>query len=216
VTGEIVPRVAARPVPRRVRRAGPPVLRDADVGSLGYDAMKRTDARPRTNLLEMIDPPPQSVPPAPSANGVTCPTGRIRSCGAPPGTSPSSPMTRAPAAHLLTAPETGGRVDQVTKSRDVRPPEQVTQLREVPAIASAQFVVTRTEHDDHMEMRIVLKESTAHRTLLAAASSRRPARSPACGARSGSSPPRGGGAGEEDHRQTKVGTDNVLLPSQIR
>jgi len=63
-----------------------------------------------------------------------------------------------------------GRVDQVTKIKGMFVhPEQVTQLAgKVPGIASAQFVVTRTEHDDHMEMRIVLKESAAASEALAA------------------------------------------------
>jgi phenylacetate-CoA ligase len=41
-------------------------------------------------------------------------------------------------------------------------PEQVSQLAgKVAEIASAQFVVTRTDHDDHMEIRIVLKDPAA-------------------------------------------------------
>jgi phenylacetate-CoA ligase len=63
-----------------------------------------------------------------------------------------------------------GRADQVTKVKGMFVhPEQVTQLAgKVAEIASAQFVVTRTGHDDHMEMRIVLKDSAAASDALAA------------------------------------------------
>ncbi|MHB1039854.1 MAG: phenylacetate--CoA ligase family protein, partial [Desulfobacteria bacterium] len=62
-----------------------------------------------------------------------------------------------------------GRVDQVTKVKGMFVhPEQVTQLAgKVPEIASAQFVVTRTGHDDRMEMRIVLKDPAAASDALA-------------------------------------------------
>ena len=56
-----------------------------------------------------------------------------------------------------------GRVDQVTKVKGMFVhPEQVAQLAgKIEEIASAQFLVIRTDHDDRMEMRIVLKDPAA-------------------------------------------------------
>jgi phenylacetate-CoA ligase len=63
-----------------------------------------------------------------------------------------------------------GHVDQVTKVKGMFVhPEQVTQLAgKIAEIASDQFVVTRTGHDDHMEMRFVLKDPAAALDALAA------------------------------------------------
>ncbi len=86
-------------------------------------------------------------------------------------------------------------------------PEQVTQLAtKVAEIASAQFVVTRTGHEDNMEMRIVLKDPAAASDALGARiveTAREITR--LRGEVRLHRRHRGGGAGEEDHRQTKVG-----------
>src|SRR5512134_337981 len=146
----------------------------ADVGSLGYECHEAKGMHvPDEILLEMIDP----------ATGETVLAGAI---GEVVVTLPNStyPLVRFATGDLSilsadpcpcgrTSPrllKLVGRVDQVTKVKGMFVhPEQVARLAEkVPGIASAQFVVTRTEHDDHMEMRIVLKESAAASDALAA------------------------------------------------
>jgi phenylacetate-CoA ligase len=135
----------------------------ADVGSLGYECHEAQGMHvPDEIFLEMIDP----------ATGEPVPPGAI---GEVVVTLPNRtyPLVRFATGDLSILSEDPcpcgrtsfrllklvGRVDQVTKVKGMFVhPEQVTQLAaKVAEVASAQFVVTRTEHDDHMEMRIVLK-----------------------------------------------------------
>jgi len=139
----------------------------ADVGSLGYECHVAKGMHvPDEIFLEMIDP----------ATGDPAPPGTI---GEVVVTLPNRtyPLVRFATGDLSILSEDPcpcgrtsprllrlvGRVDQVTKVKGMFVhPEQVTQLAEkVAEISSAQFVVTRTEHDDNMEMRIVLKNPAA-------------------------------------------------------
>ena len=146
----------------------------ADVGSLGYECHEANGMHvPDEILLEMIDP----------ATGDPVPPGAI---GEVVATLPNRayPLVRFATGDLSILSEEPcpcgrtsarllklvGRVDQVTKVKGMFVhPEQVAQLAaKVPVIAAAQIVVTRTGQDDHMEMRIVLKESAAASDALAA------------------------------------------------
>ena len=139
----------------------------ADVGSLGYECHEANGMHvPDEILIEMVDP----------ASGETVLPGAI---GEVVVTLPNTayPLVRFATGDLSILSEDPcpcgrtsarllklvGRVDQVTKIKGMFvQPEQVTQLAgKVTEIASAQFVVTRTDHDDHMEMRIVLKDPAA-------------------------------------------------------
>jgi phenylacetate-CoA ligase len=146
----------------------------ADVGSLGYECHEAMGMHvPDEIFLEMIDPATgDPVPPGAIGEVVvtlpnrTYPLVRF-------ATGDLSILSEDPCPCGRTSPrllKLVGRVDQVTKVKGMFiHPEQVTQLAaKVPEISSAQFVVTRTEHDDHMEMRIVLKNPAAASDSLAA------------------------------------------------
>ncbi len=139
----------------------------ADVGSLGYECHEANGMHvPDEIFLEMLDPS-TGDPVPPGAIGevvVTLPnrtyplvrfaTGDLSILSEDP-----CPCGRTSSRLLKLV----GRVDQVTKVKGMFVhPEQVTQLAaKVAEISSAQFVVTRTDHDDNMEMRIVLKNPAA-------------------------------------------------------
>jgi phenylacetate-CoA ligase len=135
----------------------------ADVGSLGYECYEAKGMHvPDEIFLEMIDPATGDPVPSSAIGEVvvtlpnrTYPLVRF-------ATGDLSILSDDPCPCGRTSPrllKLVGRVDQVTKVKGMFVhPEQVTQLAtKVAEIASAQFVVTRTDHDDHMEMRIVLK-----------------------------------------------------------
>ena len=139
----------------------------ADVGSLGYECREGRGMHvPDEILLEMIDPATgDPVPPDAIGEVVvtlpdrTYPLVRF-------ATGDLSILSGEPCPCGRTSPrllKLVGRVDQVTKVKGMFVhPEQVTRLAEqVAEISSAQFVVTRTDHDDNMEMRIVLKNPAA-------------------------------------------------------
>ena len=139
----------------------------ADVGSLGYECHEAKGMHvPDEIFLEMIDPA-TGDPAPPGAIGevvVTLPNRTYPLIRFATGdlsilTDDPCPCGRTSSRLLKLV----GRVDQVTKVKGMFVhPEQVTQLAtKVAEIASAQFVVTRTDHDDHMEMRIVLKNPAA-------------------------------------------------------
>jgi len=146
----------------------------ADVGSLGYECHEAKGMHvPDEIFLELIDPA-TGDPVLPGAIGevvVTLPNRTyplVRFA-----TGDLSILSEDPCPCGRTSPRLlrlVGRVDQVTKVKGMFVhPEQVTQLvGKVAEIASAQFVVTRTDHDDHMEMRIVLKDPAAASDALAA------------------------------------------------
>jgi phenylacetate-CoA ligase len=146
----------------------------ADVGSLGYECHVAKGMHvPDEILLEMLDPATgDPVPPGGIGEVVvtlpnrTYPLVRF-------ATGDLSILSDDPCPCGRTSPRLlrlVGRVDQVTKVKGMFVhPEQVTQLAgKVAEVASAQFVVTRTDHDDHMEMRIVLKDPAAASDALAA------------------------------------------------
>jgi phenylacetate-CoA ligase len=146
----------------------------ADVGSLGYECHEAKGMHvPDEIFLEMIDPATgDPVPPGAIGEVVvtlpnrTYPLVRF-------ATGDLSILSDDPCPCGRTSPrllKLVGRVDQVTKVKGMFVhPEQVTQLAgKVAEIASAQFVVTRTDHDDQMEMRIVLKDPAAASDALAA------------------------------------------------
>ncbi len=146
----------------------------ADVGSLGYECQEAKGMHvPDEILLEMIDPATGDPVPAGAIGEVvvtlpsrTYPLVRFATGDLSILSDDPCPCGRTSSRLLKLV----GRVDQVTKIKGMFVhPEQVTQLAgKVSAIASAQFVVTRTEHDDHMEMRIVLKDAAAASDALAA------------------------------------------------
>ncbi len=139
----------------------------ADVGSLGYECHEAKGMHvPDEIFLEMIDPA-TGDPVAPGAIGevvVTLPNRTyplVRFA-----TGDLSILSEDPCPCGRTSPrllKLVGRADQVTKVKGMFVhPEQVTQLAtKVAEISSAQFVVTRTGHDDNMEMQIVLKNPAA-------------------------------------------------------
>ena len=139
----------------------------ADVGSLGYECAEANGMHvPDEILLEMLDPA-TGAPAPPGAIGevvVTLPNRAyplVRFA-----TGDLSVLSDAPCPCGRTSPrllKLVGRVDQVTKVKGMFVhPEQVAQIvSKVPEMASAQFVVTRIGHEDHMEMRVVLKEGVA-------------------------------------------------------
>ena len=146
----------------------------ADVGSLGYECHVAKGMHvPDEIFLEMLDPATgDPVPPGGIGEVVvtlpnrTYPLVRF-------ATGDLSILSDDPCPCGRTSPRLlrlVGRVDQVTKVKGMFVhPEQVTQLAgKVAEIASAQFLVTRTDHDDHMEMRIVLKDPAAASDALAA------------------------------------------------
>lgn len=146
----------------------------ADVGSLGYECHEGKGMHvPDEILLEMIDPA-TGEPVVPGSIGevvVTLPDPTyplVRFA-----TGDLSVLSDAPCPCGRTSPrllKLVGRVDQVTKIKGMFVhPEQVAQLAgKVAEIASAQFVVTRTDHDDRMEMRVVLKDGAPPSDALAA------------------------------------------------
>ncbi len=146
----------------------------ADVGSLGYECYEAKGMHvPDEIFLELIDPATgEPVPPGAIGEVVvtlpnrTYPLVRF-------ATGDLSILSEDPCPCGRTSPRLlrlVGRVDQVTKVKGMFVhPEQVGQLAaKVAEIASAQFVVTRTDHDDRMEMRIVLKDPAAASDALAA------------------------------------------------
>jgi phenylacetate-CoA ligase len=139
----------------------------ADVGSLGYECHEANGMHvPDEILLEMVDPATGDPVPAGAIGEVvvtlpnrTYPLVRF-------ATGDLSILSDDPCPCGRTSPrllKLVGRLDQVTKVKGMFVhPEQVTQLAgKVAEISSAQFVVTRTDHEDNMEMRIVLKNPAA-------------------------------------------------------
>jgi phenylacetate-CoA ligase len=136
----------------------------ADVGSVGYECAEAAGMHlPDEILVELVDP----------VTGAPVPTGSIGEVVVtlPNRTYPLvrfatgdlSVLTADPCACGRTSPRLVkllGRVDQVTKVRGMFVhPEQVAQLEgKTPEIAAAQFLVTRTGHEDHLEVRVILKE----------------------------------------------------------
>ncbi|MBE0568194.1 MAG: AMP-binding protein [Deltaproteobacteria bacterium] len=146
----------------------------ADVGSLGYECREAAGMHvPDEILLEMTDPVTGEPVPAGSIGEVvvtlpdrTYPLLRF-------ATGDLSLLTDEPCPCGRTSPrllKIVGRVDQVTKVKGMFVhPEQVARLEErVGEIASAQFIVSRTGHEDLMEIRIVLAEGVAPSDRLAA------------------------------------------------
>jgi len=149
-----VPRVASGRFSRRVRRAGTPVLRTPTSGRWATSAMKRRDARPRRDL-------PRDDR---SRHRQSRPTGRHRRSGGPrwqPDVSARAvrhrdlsilsddpcPCGRTSSRLLKLV----GRVDQGHEGQgDVRPPAGHPAAGKGCPCRLRQFVVTRTEHDDHM------------------------------------------------------------------
>ncbi|MBI5905540.1 MAG: AMP-binding protein [Deltaproteobacteria bacterium] len=146
----------------------------ADVGSMGYECFTAKGMHvPDEILLELIDPA-TGEPVSPGSIGevvVTLPNRTyplVRFA-----TGDLSILSDAPCPCGRTSPRLlrlVGRVDQVTKVKGMFVhPEQVSQLeKKVPEIASLQFLVTRTGHEDHMEMRIVLADGASPSDALAA------------------------------------------------
>jgi len=145
----------------------------ADVGSLGYECAEAAGMHvPDEIFLELIDPATGAAVPAGSIGEVvvtlpnrTYPLIRF-------ATGDLSVLSGDPCPCGRTSPRLMkllGRVDQVTKVRGLFVhPEQVESLvRKVPEVASAQFVVTRTGHDDQMEIRAILKDGVAASGALA-------------------------------------------------
>jgi phenylacetate-CoA ligase len=146
----------------------------ADVGSLGYECHEAKGMHvPDEIFLEMIDPA-TGDPVPPGAIGevvVTLPNRTyplVRFATGDLSILSDDPCPCGRTSHRLL--KLVGRVDQVTKVKGMFVhPEQVTQLAgKVAEISSAQFVVTRTDHDDNMEMRIVLKNPAASSDALIA------------------------------------------------
>jgi len=145
----------------------------ADVGSLGYECHVAKGMHvPDEILLEMLDPATgDPVPPGGIGEVVvtlpnrTYPLVRFATGDLSILSDDPCPCGRTSSRLLRLV----GRVDQVTKVKGMFVhPEQVTQLAgKVAEVASAQFVVTRTDHDDRMEMRIVLKDPAAASDALA-------------------------------------------------
>ena len=145
----------------------------ADVGSLGYECHVAKGMHvPDEIFLELIDPATgDPVPPGSVGEVVvtlpnrTYPLVRFATGDLSILSDDPCPCGRTSARLLKLV----GRVDQVTKIKGMFVhPEQVTQLAsKVAEVSSAQFVVTRTDHDDHMEMRIVLKDPAAASDALA-------------------------------------------------
>jgi len=146
----------------------------ADVGSLGYECQEGNGMHvPDEILLELIDPATGEPVPAGGIGEVVVTLPNRAYPLVRFATGDLSVLSEEPCPCGRTSPRLlrlVGRVDQVTKVKGMFVhPEQVTLLAgKLPVIASAQFVVTRTEHDDHMEMRIVLKDSAAASDALAA------------------------------------------------
>jgi len=139
----------------------------ADVGSLGYECHEAKGMHvPDEIFLELIDPATgDPVPPGSIGEVVVTLPNRayplVRFA-----TGDLSILSDDPCPCGRTSPrllKLVGRVDQVTKVKGMFVhPEQVTQLAtKVAEISSAQFVVTRTDHEDNMEMQIVLKNPAA-------------------------------------------------------
>ena len=146
----------------------------ADAGSLGYECHEAKGMHvPDEIFLELIDPA-AGDPVLPGAIGevvvtlpnTTYPLVRFATGDLSILSEDLCPCGRTSPRLLKLV----GRVDQVTKVKGMFVhPEQVTQLAgKVAEIASAQFVVTRTDHDDHMEMRIVLKDPASSSDALIA------------------------------------------------
>jgi phenylacetate-CoA ligase len=139
----------------------------ADVGSLGYECHEAKGMHvPDEILLEMIDPATGDPVPSGAIGEVvvtlpnrTYPLVRFATGDLSILSDDPCPCGRTSARLLKLV----GRVDQVTKVKGMFVhPEQVTQLAgKVAEISSAQFVVTRTDHEDNMEMRVVLKNPAA-------------------------------------------------------
>jgi phenylacetate-CoA ligase len=139
----------------------------ADVGSLGYECPEASGMHvPDEILLELIDPATGAPVPAGSIGEVvvtlpnrTYPLVRFATGDLSVLSDESCPCGRTSNRLMKLL----GRVDQVTKVRGMFVhPEQVTALEgKVPEIGSARFVVTRTGHEDHMEIRVILKEGVS-------------------------------------------------------
>jgi phenylacetate-CoA ligase len=146
----------------------------ADVGSLGYECHEAAGLHiPDEILLELIDPATGTPVPAGAIGEVvvtlpnrTYPLVRF-------ATGDLSVLSDDPCPCGRTSPrllKLLGRVDQVTKVKGMFVhPEQVTQLEgKMHEIASAQFIVTRTGHEDNLEIRVILKEEATPSDGLAA------------------------------------------------
>jgi phenylacetate-CoA ligase len=139
----------------------------ADVGSLGYECPEAAGMHvPDEILLELIDPATGGAVAAGSIGEVvvtlpnlTYPLVRFATGDLSVLTDDPCPCGRTSKRLLRLL----GRVDQITKVKGMFVhPEQVTVLEgKVPEIASAQFIVTRTGHEDHMEIRVILKEGVS-------------------------------------------------------
>ena len=136
----------------------------ADVGALGYECREAAGMHvPDEILLELIDPVTgAAVPPNTIGEVVvtlpdrTYPLVRFATGDLSLLSDEACPCGRTSRRLLKIA----GRVDQVTKVKGMFVhPEQVSQLEgKVREIASAQVVVSRTGHEDRMEIRVVLAE----------------------------------------------------------
>lgn len=146
----------------------------ADVGALGYECPEAAGMHvPDEILIELIDPATGGPVGAGSIGEVvvtlpdrTYPLVRF-------ATGDLSVLSEDPCPCGRTSPrllKMLGRVDQVTKIRGMFVhPEQVTSLEgKVAEIASARFVVTRTGHEDRLEIRVLLKQGVAPSEALAA------------------------------------------------
>ena len=146
----------------------------ADVGALGYECPEASGMHvPDEILLEIVDPatgapvPPGSIGevvvtlPNPTYPLVRFATGDLSVLSDAP-----CPCGRTSARLMKLL----GRVDQVTKVRGMFVhPEQVTSLeRKFAEIASARFVVTRTGHEDRLEIRVLLRQGASPSDALAA------------------------------------------------
>ncbi len=146
----------------------------ADVGSLGYECPEAAGMHvPDEILLELIDPATGAPVSAGSIGEVvvtlpnrTYPLVRF-------ATGDLSTLSDDPCPCGRTTPRLMkllGRVDQVTKVKGMFVhPEQVISLEgKSPEVGSAQFIVTRAGHEDHMEIRVILKGGFSASDALAA------------------------------------------------
>ncbi|MBE0602796.1 MAG: AMP-binding protein [Deltaproteobacteria bacterium] len=136
----------------------------ADVGALGYECREASGMHvPDEILLELLDPVTGAPVPQGSIGEVvvtlpdrTYPLVRF-------ATGDLSLLSFDPCPCGRTSPrllKIAGRVDQVTKVKGMFVhPEQVSQIEgKIGEIGSAQIVVSRSGHEDRMEIRVVLVE----------------------------------------------------------
>ncbi|MEW6720966.1 MAG: AMP-binding protein [Thermodesulfobacteriota bacterium] len=144
----------------------------ADVGMVGYECREAAGMHiPDEILLEMLDPV-TGAPVVPGSVGevvVTLPNRAyplVRFATGDLSLVNEGPCPCGRTSHRLQ--RIVGRVDQVTKVKGMFVhPEQVSQLeKKVGEIASAQFLVSRTGHEDLLEIRVVLKKGVDPSTRL--------------------------------------------------